>query len=73
MEKNTVPLPLLPETGGSSQWWSAARATRSVPSAPQRPRSPARRFALQRRGQSVQEVGRRSAASRPGHGGTALS
>ena len=55
-EKNTVPAPRVPERGGSSQWWRAARATTGRSGIRQRPlawvRSPPHR-----RGQRVQWVG----------------
>lgn len=55
-EKNTVPAPRVPERGGSSQKWRAARATTGSDGIRHRPaalvRSPPHR-----RGQRVQWVG----------------
>ena len=54
-EKNTVPAPFCPEIGGSSQWCSMARATRSPPGIRQKPPpASAVRSAPHRRGHSVQ-------------------
>jgi hypothetical protein len=54
--KNIVPLPKVPETGGSSPWWP--RKLKILGSKPvlQNPVFPSRRLTRQRRGQIWQEI-----------------
>ena len=57
-EKNTVPEPRVPEMGGSSHWWRAARATTGASGIRHTPRpSVSVRRAPHRRGQRLQIIG----------------